>query len=82
MDRGSVRRINTLAHPAGFINDFGTQNGWISAAGEREVNITVVLTDSLYEVRLCLALSLSLSLWLNYFSYLMNEILLSLPFLS
>ena len=48
--RGAVSRINSLAHPAGFINDFGTFNGWISAPGDRNVNITLLLTGYLYEV--------------------------------
>lgn len=51
VSRGSAQRINPLAHPPGFINDFGTSNGWISSLGDREVNITLHLTNSLYEVR-------------------------------
>ena len=50
INRGSVGRINPNAHPPGYINDFGAANGWISAPNEREVNVSVVLTNSLYEV--------------------------------
>lgn len=52
IDRGHENRINPLAHPPGFINDFGTDssNGWISAPGDRQANITITLTNSLYEV--------------------------------
>jgi len=50
VSRGTARRINSLAHPPGFINDFGTFNGWISAPGDRQVNITLHLTNSLYEL--------------------------------
>ena len=50
-NQGRIDRINPQAHPPSFANDFGTNQGWISAAGDRNVNITFQLTNSLYEVR-------------------------------
>lgn len=51
-DLGTVERVNPLAHPPGFINDFGTgaDDGWISAPGDRQANVTITLSNSLYEV--------------------------------
>ena len=63
VNRGSVERINPLAHPPGFINDFATgpDNGWISAPGDRQANVTLTLTHSLYEVStVCTAIVLLL----------------------
>ena len=50
-NRGVTDRINSLAHPAGFINDLASSDGWISTPGVPEVNVTLTLTNSLYEVR-------------------------------
>lgn len=51
-NRGSSDRINPNAHPPGFVNDLriDQDNGWISSPGDRHVNITLTLTNSLYEV--------------------------------
>lgn len=48
--RGGVGRLNPLSHPAGYLNDLSRVVEWISAPGVREVNITLNLTESLYEV--------------------------------
>ena len=48
--RTPMARINPLAHPPGFINDFSTTSGWISALGVRNASVTIQLTDSLYEI--------------------------------
>lgn len=52
ISRGASDRINPLAHPPGFINDLSitNNNGWISSPGDRQANITLNLTNSLYEV--------------------------------
>ncbi len=49
--RGTVSRLNPLSHPVGYINDLSRVFQWISAPGVRGVNVTVNLTNSLYEVR-------------------------------
>ena len=59
-NQGRIDRINPLAHPPSFANDFGTTMGWISAAGERNITITFHLTNSLYEVRDMFQVSLNL----------------------
>lgn len=48
--RGVVERLNSLSHPVGYINDLSRVFQWISAPGVNSVNITVNLTNSLYEV--------------------------------
>ncbi len=50
VNRGFISRLNPLAHPPGFLNDFGATTGWISSPGDQAVSITVNLTYSLYEV--------------------------------
>ena len=71
-NQGRIARINSQAHPPSFANDFGTSQGWISAAGERNINITFQLTNSLYEVNI---LHVFPSLKLQSFaSYLSMEI--------
>ncbi len=49
--RGEVERTNSLSHPAGDSNDLSRLTQWISAPGVAGVNITLNLTNSLYEVR-------------------------------
>ena len=48
--RGNVARLNGLSHPVGYINDLSRVFQWVSAPGVRSVNVTVNLTNSLYEV--------------------------------
>ena len=64
VSRGASDRINPLAHPPGFINDLniGDSNGWISSPGDRQVNITLNLTNSIYEVRSSITTKLSCAL--------------------
>lgn len=52
ISRGTSDRINPLAHPPGFVNDLSitNNNGWISSPGDQQANITLNLTNSLYEV--------------------------------
>ena len=52
INRGASDRINPLAHPPGFINDLNVAdgNGWITSPGGHQANITLNLTNSLYEV--------------------------------
>ena len=53
VNRGATNRINSQAHPAGYVNDNSFANSWISAIGEREVNISIKLvegSDLLYDV--------------------------------
>lgn len=52
ISRGVSDRINPLAHPPGFINDLSIadDNSWISSPGDHQANITLNLTNSLYEV--------------------------------
>lgn len=67
ISRGAVDRINPLAHPPGFINDLSISvgNGWISSPGDRQANITLNLTNSLYEVNL-VRMVLSLTAFFAY----------------
>ena len=48
--RVSAERLNPFAHPPSYANDFTTSRGWISSPGQRDVNMTFTLTNSLYEV--------------------------------
>lgn len=48
--RGSVGRLNSLSHPVGHINDLSSVFEWISSPGLRNINVTINLTTSLYEV--------------------------------
>ena len=50
--RGTVGRLNSLSHAAGYLNDFSGLVDWVSSPGVRNVNITINLTNSLYEVKL------------------------------
>ena len=53
ISRGAANRINSLAHPPGYINDNSFPNNWISAIGERQVNISIDFTagsDLIYDV--------------------------------
>ena len=49
-NRGSVLRVNSQSHPAGYLNDLTTTDSWISNVGQAGLNITAHLTNSLYEV--------------------------------
>lgn len=49
--RGTVRRVNSLSRNTGFLNDLSGSNEWISSPGVRNVEVTINLTRSLYEVR-------------------------------
>ena len=49
-NRGSVLRVNSQSHPAGYLNDLTTTDSWISNIGQAGLNITAHLTNSLYEV--------------------------------
>lgn len=51
--RGSVVRINTNSHPAGYANDNIYVTSWISTIDQRETNVTLSLvqgSESAYEV--------------------------------
>lgn len=48
--RGTVGRLNSQSHPVGHINDLSSVFEWISSPGVRNVNVTINLTTSLYEV--------------------------------
>jgi hypothetical protein len=45
-----VDRLNSLSYPAGYLNDLNRAFQWISTPGVNSVNITITLTNSLYEV--------------------------------
>ena len=77
-NQGRVDRINPLAHPPSFANDFSTSQRWISATGDRNVNITFQLTNSLYEVR---GLILTIVHLFLFSSLLRGQILTSLVYL-
>ncbi len=62
-NRGFIGRLNTFAHPPGFLNDFGATTAWISVPGEQTAAITVNLTQSLYEVHVYIVYCLCLLLF-------------------
>ena len=50
ISRGIVSRLNSFSKPVGYVNDQTSRN-WVSSPGISNVQITINLTQSLYEVR-------------------------------
>ncbi len=54
-DRGAETRLNSLSHPAGYINDNNFITTWISGIDTQQSNVTMPLVSgskSAYEVKL------------------------------
>ena len=51
MNRGSVRRVNADAHPAGLMNIGGFTSSWISQLNRKDAEVVIDLGSLPYEVR-------------------------------